>query len=59
MDIPRPDNFNETYLYEGMLNQIHMRIKCRSESDHMLILGMNPQSSWSAIWLPLSAPASL
>lgn len=19
MDIPRPDNFNETYLYEGML----------------------------------------
>jgi hypothetical protein len=20
MDIPRPDNFNETYLYEGMTN---------------------------------------
>jgi hypothetical protein len=23
MDIPRPDNFNETYLYEGMTNLTH------------------------------------
>ena len=25
MDIPRPDNFNETYLYEGMIN-IYMTV---------------------------------
>lgn len=23
MDIPRPDTFNETYLYEGQLSQHH------------------------------------
>jgi hypothetical protein len=41
MDIPRPDNFNETYLYEG--------------TDFPLVLAQKLilQNSWNAISLPL------
>lgn len=47
MDIPRPDNFNETYLYEGMSIRF-------SHGHHV----NNQQNSWNATWLPLSALAS-
>lgn len=47
MDIPRPDNFNETYLYEGM--SIRFRHKYHVNKE---------QNSWNATWLPSSALAS-
>lgn len=52
MDIPRPDNFNETYLYEGEC--------CRARPPPFAEQGLTGlQSSWSATWPPSSAPASL
>ena len=48
MDIPRPDNFNECYLYEGTAAP-------DTSYNAMLILS---QSSWNATWQPSSGPAS-
>lgn len=48
MDIPRPDNFNECYLYEGT-------VWSRHTYNTLLILA---QSLWNAIWRPLFGPAS-
>ena len=49
MDIPWPDNFNETYLYEGT----------RETSEIWEEQGLTSyQNSWSAIWQPSSAPAN-
>lgn len=52
MDIPRPDNFNETYLYEGEVVARCLRLVC-------VLIGAARQSLWSAIWQPSSDPASL
>jgi hypothetical protein len=47
MDIPRPDNFNETYLYEGMSRAPSPRNTAE--------IGQN---SWNVIWLPSLDPGS-
>ena len=49
MDIPRPDNFNETYLYEGMW----------TKSVKFGIPTNATQNSWSVIWQQSSDLASL
>ena len=51
MDIPRPDNFNETYLYEG---------ECRGRFDTWggIVADKSFQSLWSAILLLSSAPVN-
>lgn len=51
MDIPRPENFNECYLYEGMYT---LRGTMETETQRLTM----PQSSWSATWLPSSGLAS-
>lgn len=49
MDIPRPDHFNEVYLYEG--KEICIVI-------HTVWVLTTGQNLWSVILLPLSAPDS-
>lgn len=44
MDIPRPDSFNETYLYEGA-----------DQDESITWISNLEQSSWSVIWLLSSA----
>jgi len=51
MDIPRPDNFNETYLYEGEWERKGVVAWIYTEDT---VLTSNPQNSWSVI-LPLSS----
>jgi len=48
MDIPRPENFNETYLYEGAT----ARHSCTP------IISDSWQNSWNAILPPSSDPAN-
>lgn len=48
MDIPHPNNFNETYLYEG-------RTAIANDRQHMWT-DTNGQSSWNVTWRLSSAP---
>lgn len=49
MDIPKPEHFNETYLYEGKTCTLHVK---HSQAD------ICSKSSWSATLLPSSGLAS-
>lgn len=40
MDIPRPDNFNETYLYEGMIMRRSFRLVYKLITRHYRAHGM-------------------
>lgn len=51
MDIPRPDNFNETYLYEG-------ECRCAAGTSRGYVTDECLQNLWNAISLLSSAPAS-
>ena len=51
MDIPRPDNFNETYLYEG---EAYTILTSNMHTDHAI-----RQNSWNAILQRLFGPVSL
>lgn len=60
MDIPRPENFNETYLYEGMCAACLPTYPCCNTPLCVWLNTSDPmQSSWNATLPPSSVPASL
>ena len=53
MDIPRPENFNETYLYEGELSSPYA-----PGGPPDAVADMSTQNSWSVTLPPSSDQAS-